>query len=186
MSNRISCSCLGLLTSDSRNSRSPVLQVICDLEKQQTKLQASSATKMEEMRKDILAALPTLATHASVKDTALNQLALKLEALVELAGKMERQHKVLESLMFSSMKVREEEIKKPHKLTLAWIFDHDKTILVQWLKEGNGIFWMKGKVCIVFRTKTCRQYETCGTSRNIFFQSLDEDHEYMSVFLAWL
>jgi len=178
---------LGLLTSDFSNPRSAVLKAIRDLEEQQTKLQASSATKMEDMRKDILAVLfSTPETHASVKDTALNQLAPKLEALVELAGKMERQHKVLESLKFSSMRVREDGIKKAHKLTLDWIFDHDKTSLAQWIKEENGIFWIKGKVCILFRIKICRQYETYDSSRYNFFQSLEEDHEYMSVFLAWL
>lgn len=62
------------------------------------------------------------------------------------AKQREQQRLILESLRYTAMKEREENIKDAHKSTLQWAFNNPEVELIQWLEEENGIFWVKGKV----------------------------------------
>lgn len=59
---------------------------------------------------------------------------------------------ILESLRFSAMNYRQEDICKPYQNTYKWVLkdtDHIShspwSSLVQWLRSGNGVYWMNGK-----------------------------------------
>lgn len=59
----------------------------------------------------------------------------------------------LESLRFPEIQSRQETIKKEHEKTFQWIFEAGQgrkqnqrwTDFVQWLKDGQGIYWVDGK-----------------------------------------
>jgi predicted ATPase len=59
---------------------------------------------------------------------------------------------ILESLRFSAMNYRQEDICKSYQNTYKWVLkdtDHIShspwSSLVQWLRSGNGVYWMNGK-----------------------------------------
>jgi len=60
---------------------------------------------------------------------------------------------ILESLRFSMIKQRMEEVLEAHHETFQWIFQHpsedpegrDWDDFVQWLETGEGLYWINGK-----------------------------------------
>ncbi|KAI0871317.1 hypothetical protein GGS24DRAFT_471965 [Hypoxylon argillaceum] len=58
----------------------------------------------------------------------------------------QKQKSILQSLYFSQLKDREFAVADAHKNTLEWIFKPtSSTNFVEWLQEGNGIYWIAGK-----------------------------------------
>ena len=63
----------------------------------------------------------------------------------------EQHTKMLESLWFAEILVREETIAEAHRKTFQWIFDRsDRDVrpwsnFVSWLEDGEGIYWISGK-----------------------------------------
>jgi hypothetical protein len=54
---------------------------------------------------------------------------------------------LLEWLVFAEIEDRRRRIPEAHKNTLRWVLedDDDETGFASWAKDGNGIFWVKGK-----------------------------------------
>ncbi|KAI1428998.1 hypothetical protein F5Y12DRAFT_587095 [Xylaria sp. FL1777] len=54
-----------------------------------------------------------------------------------------KQQKLLKSLQFPEIKIRQESVKAAHARTFEWILhEHD---FVNWLENGDGIYWIRGK-----------------------------------------
>ena len=59
--------------------------------------------------------------------------------------------RILDSLYFPEINVRQEDIKKAHKKTFEWIYDETGADLgpwsnfTQWLEEGQATYWISGK-----------------------------------------
>lgn len=57
---------------------------------------------------------------------------------------------LLDSLRFPTMHHREESIRKAHEATFKRVFEHDENDewhdLVQWLKNDESLFWIRGKL----------------------------------------
>lgn len=53
---------------------------------------------------------------------------------------------VLESLSFSSIKARRDNIDVAHNQTLRWVLDQRRTNFITWLQSGSGIYWINGLV----------------------------------------
>lgn len=66
-------------------------------------------------------------------------------------GEGEQHRRLLESLWFAEILVREETIAEAHKETFQWIFDrsaravHPWSNFISWLEDGEGIYWISGK-----------------------------------------
>ena len=66
-------------------------------------------------------------------------------------GEVERHKRLLESLWFAEILVREETITEAHRKTFEWIFDRSGRAVrpwsnfISWLEDGEGIYWISGK-----------------------------------------
>ena len=67
------------------------------------------------------------------------------------SSEKEYQRRYLESLWFPEINAREEGIKEAHKSTYLWIFQAAEDSALrwsdfnQWLRSGNGVYWISGK-----------------------------------------
>ena len=129
-----------------RQNHSKVIKAIQGLDQRQDQLEAHSVKRFDDLRKEILDAISAKDHTPPIQVVAIDQLAPKLGAFTTIAKEMEKQQMVLESLMFDSMKEREEIIKESYVSTLDWIFTSHKTPLLKWLTTEGGIFWIGGKV----------------------------------------
>lgn len=80
---------------------------------------------------------------------------------------------ILNSLSFTSLADRQESIELPHTQTFDWIFEEPGNSqrswsnFVEWLRSGNGIYWINGKVGSGKSTLMRYVYENDLTKRNI-------------------
>ena len=89
---------------------------------------------------------------AQIRDLQLSQLSSNLKQL-KVMGERSTTVLILESLYFQRMEAREEKIIDAHAQTFEWIFDPDVCSsqlpsadnFVEWLANGNGLFWITGK-----------------------------------------
>jgi len=82
---------------------------------------------------------------------SMHQLARMLADLKAQGTIMKNNQRMLRSLLFKMMKVRESKIASAHKSTFEWIFDEqakksEPAAFVDWLKKDGGVFWVMGKV----------------------------------------
>ena len=80
----------------------------------------------------------------------LGQLSSKLEELKDITERSATEYLILESLRYHRMEARQEKIIDAHAQTFKWIFDSSsqlssKANFVEWLTNGNDIFWITGK-----------------------------------------
>lgn len=80
----------------------------------------------------------------------LGKLSSKLEELKVLAERSTTEQRILESLRYQRMEARQEKIINAHAQTFEWIFKSSsgplsKDNFVEWLTNGNDIFWITGK-----------------------------------------
>ena len=80
----------------------------------------------------------------------LGQLSSKLEELKEIAERSATEYRILETLRYQRMEARQEKIIDAHAQTFEWIFDPSSQLspkdnFLEWLINGNDIFWVTGK-----------------------------------------
>ncbi|KAH9236527.1 hypothetical protein K456DRAFT_1736659 [Colletotrichum gloeosporioides 23] len=76
----------------------------------------------------------------------VNELTKALTSFAEEARTHRITRTILESLHFTQIKERQNEIPKAHKDTFEWIFRDDTPgQFSRWLQESSGIFWITGK-----------------------------------------
>jgi hypothetical protein len=68
-----------------------------------------------------------------------------LRKLAVEGWKVGKRQKILRSLLFPSFKARYESIKSAHASTFDWIFEDTSRTLREWLRTGDGIYWVRGK-----------------------------------------
>ncbi|KAF7884006.1 hypothetical protein EAF00_011318 [Botryotinia globosa] len=101
----------------------------------------SSLTKFEQNFNHLR--LSQKEEHSHTRSVLVDQQALRHRRQAELS--------ILESLKFSSMNLRHETIAEAHQQTFEWIFCDPKiehkpwSNFSEWLKTGNGIYWIHGK-----------------------------------------
>jgi hypothetical protein len=72
-------------------------------------------------------------------------LPLAIQQLVEETRKISTIQRVLESLVFDEIRLREEQIHLAYAKTFTWIFEDDTTSFKRWLTSSDGVFWVNGK-----------------------------------------
>ena len=82
-------------------------------------------------------------TH-SVKDSP-SELVRLLDKMRETGSIMATSLKILQSLRYPEMNLRQTEIRDACNGTFGWAFDQDKTSFKDWLENGNGVYWVNGK-----------------------------------------
>ncbi|KAK2472565.1 hypothetical protein H9L39_16445 [Fusarium oxysporum f. sp. albedinis] len=78
------------------------------------------------------------------KDSTVQMIG-RLENLLTEAQRVKRQHSLLKSLLFHTIKQRHNAIPERHQDTFKWVFERDTYQFCEWLESESGFFWVKGK-----------------------------------------
>lgn len=119
------------------------------------RLQLNQAQKLDEVINelhDIHLAVKTKKSTSGSKfsQDEITQIQSELAKMITAERSVSLDQQFLKSLAFDHLEERHTSIIKAHEDTLEWIFDpetdsYDGRKLLQWLKFGNGIFWVSGK-----------------------------------------
>ncbi|KAH8686404.1 hypothetical protein BGZ61DRAFT_533946 [Ilyonectria robusta] len=126
------------LVTTSSNRQSVTLTVVQNLKSQNEKLEAKTMTKLESIQSLLQNTQASDANRSVEIISHLDQLAAEVRSV-------QRQQKILSSLLFSKIKQRHIAIQEHHKATFHWIFTANKTRFCEWLEHGDGFFWISGK-----------------------------------------
>ena len=78
-----------------------------------------------------------------------HQIRQQLQSWRDTRSELAAQQQLLESLRYENMNLRRNQVEERCDATFEWIFsqadDHPSCSLPQWLKEGEGIYWISGK-----------------------------------------
>ena len=116
--------------------------------------------------------------------TQLESRSIKEHIIRELRqerNKLAHKHycqKFLKSLWFSEIHRRQETVVEAHRKTFQWIFETDTFShsarrwhnFVQWLREGDGIYWISGKA---------------GSGKSTLMNYICQDHRTADALKAW-
>lgn len=119
-------------------------------------LQIDQNEKLEEVKNSLTRFEQTITEVRDDKDfrlvrfgnyQLLDQLLRQFSTAEDLRSKLRR---FMESLQFEARPRRHEAIPEAHEQTFRWLLgdrndDQCSTTFAQWLKSGNGIFWVSGK-----------------------------------------
>jgi hypothetical protein len=111
------------------------------------RLKVETTQTLEKLRNDIIETLNKNSPPGHTTD--LEDLAKQILALAEESKRVDRQQKILRSLIFEEMEQREETIKDAHIATLNWMVEKNETMFIDWLEAEKGVYWLKGKVSVV-------------------------------------
>lgn len=119
------------------------------------RLQLNQAQKLDEVMNelhDIHLAVKTKKSTSGSKfsQDEVTQIQSELSKMIAAERSVSFDQQFLKNLAFDQLEERHMSIIKAHEDTLEWIFDPatnstDGRKLLQWLKSGNGIFWVSGK-----------------------------------------
>lgn len=108
-----------------------------------TRLEMNTTHAIKALRLELLDALRKPSTKSSASPLA--GIGDKLTELSREGVLVEKQQTILGSLNFQGMRWRYSAIKKEHEETFRWIFKNADTKFLDWLKSGDGIYWIEGK-----------------------------------------
>lgn len=104
--------------------------------------------RVTEQKLDVMAqqVKELLKWESKIESGGVNELAQTLTAFAEEAKSYRITRAILQSLHFTQIKERQNEIPKAHKDTFNWIFhENGPGNFANWLKGSRGIFWVTGK-----------------------------------------
>lgn len=114
--------------------------------------------KLGELKTDILAAITQLKRDAQLQNTTVQDLLVSIRDLnpviscfAEEGRTIISEQRILRSLWFRTMKVRQGNVAEAHTKTFEWIFEDSPTEssaslkLRRWLESEGGFFWIIGK-----------------------------------------
>ncbi|QPC76888.1 hypothetical protein HYE68_007640 [Fusarium pseudograminearum] len=129
------------LTTSSHSRQSSALVAIRELKQQNAVLEASTTSKLESIE--------SLIRGIDLKEegtsNAAKMVISHLDNLVVEAQRVKKHHDFLKSLRFREIKQRHSAIQDHHKATFKWVFAKGQTGFREWLEDGSGFFWVKGK-----------------------------------------
>ena len=104
---------------------------------------------LAQIRREVLASVKELNSDSK---SSLSDLRLQLLTLVREGPALARELSIIESLRFPTTSMRQESIMEAHPKTFDWLFEDDepltqgsKVSLLDWLRNGHGIYWVSGK-----------------------------------------
>jgi hypothetical protein len=109
----------------------------------------TTAQTLEKLKLDLISTLERQRDRAGrEQQTRLDNFSKQLFALAKEGQEVLQQQIILQTLLFEQMEQREENIKDAYKTTLDWLFEKNETRFMDWLESEQGIYWVKGKVCV--------------------------------------
>ncbi|KAL8720955.1 MAG: hypothetical protein Q9181_007809, partial [Wetmoreana brouardii] len=140
-----------------------VAEALDGLDKDHHRLGIYAVNEAAELREGIVDSIKQAFSQIGISEitdlTKGNQIQLpaalssRLLNLITASALLQKQIAITDSLQFSRISDRENNIKKAYATTFEWLFDtespiHDKNkrrLILDWLKTGSGVFWVSGK-----------------------------------------
>ena len=146
------------------------------LAKSQRRLEVIGLADSTKSRKTIVASLYQVLEGSSETDL-LVPLTSQLSSLAVGGVIYSKFLKIIESLNFHMISTRRENIAESYPRTFDWLFedggpsdDGSKTSFVQWLRTGNGIYWVSGRA---------------GSGKSTLMKFLQNHEKTLSALKAW-
>ncbi|CAM1508424.1 Fc.00g052720.m01.CDS01 [Cosmosporella sp. VM-42] len=149
------------------------------------------SNRVELLRADLLGLVRT-GDHAT--KLTLDDIAQRLSTIRSEADKLGREHRILTSLSFEHMNVRESLIVEAHSTTFQWIFTpnnwpssdcRSEITFRQWLKRENGIYWISGKPGSG-KSTLMRYLRECNQTRELLKSWVGNGRLVMPAFYFWI
>ncbi|KAK6595017.1 hypothetical protein H4I96_10748 [Botrytis cinerea] len=149
--------------------------------------------------RDLIADSNTIKGHLGVEDDVKSFFTSRAQVRENILRREMKLHEratkaVLESLFFPTITERYEKIAEAHKKTFEWVFrplvdeedpkDTQWSDFVEWLSEGQGIYWINGKAASGKSTLMKFIYDHPKTKENLK-QWADEKPLYIAKFFFW-
>lgn len=137
---------------------------------------ATTAEGPLQLRRDVVASLQNVLAD-KIEGKSLDYLPSKLTALEREATRMTNEIGVVGRLKFDTIWMRQERIAEAYPATFEWIFPDTKSLpgsnhahLADWLRRGNGIYWVSGKA---------------GSGKSTFMKWLHSHKECLAALQDW-
>ncbi|KAF7562075.1 hypothetical protein G7046_g2060 [Stylonectria norvegica] len=127
-----------------KQSRSSLLAQFSSLNSKVYDINSQLVGGLDEMSSR-LRSLETAFTSRAAADKEFAIIANEAQSLAARGRMRHHMEGVLRSLHFKQISERLSEIKEAHSNTCHWSLSDDKTSLADWLKSGQGIYWIEGK-----------------------------------------
>ena len=149
--------------------------------------------------RDLIADSNTIKGHLGVEDDVKSFFTSRAQVRENILRREMKLHEratkaVLESLFFPTITERYEKIAEAHKKTFEWVFrplvdeedpkDTQWSDFVEWLSEGQGIYWINGKAASGKSTLMKFIYDHQKTKENLQ-QWADGKPLYIAKFFFW-
>lgn len=122
------------------------MAAIENLNRSKDELGISFSSRLNNMQEDIKS-LVEKSDIVSDQLAQLTSLNTKLGNFEKEQQERRRQARVIKSLHFPEVNRRWSQIEDADQFTNSWLFDESQTAFSDWLKNGEGMFWISGKVC---------------------------------------
>ncbi|KAN0116846.1 hypothetical protein V8E51_002823 [Hyaloscypha variabilis] len=135
------------------NNKSSRLQVLLsELLAENRRTEISISNKIDQLQREITQAVEQAYSRRNdLKGDAFATIGAKCLDLAEEGVRVASSQRVLRSLHFKSIRMRQNAIKEAHKKTFEWVFDEgsgsngERPRFLEWLISGTGIYWVSGK-----------------------------------------
>ncbi|KPM39267.1 hypothetical protein AK830_g7298 [Neonectria ditissima] len=125
-----------------RERGSEILSDLNTLKESQRQLRINYDSKLDGIQEAIL----RLAVQGQeARGSQLTALKENLDLLEQERIICQRQSRVIKSLYFPELRRRWSQITDADQFTNTWLFDPTRTNFSEWLKNGDGIYWISGK-----------------------------------------
>ncbi|KAE8447855.1 hypothetical protein EG329_010084 [Mollisiaceae sp. DMI_Dod_QoI] len=133
------------------DKQSRLVSTLQDLAEQCRFNEINTSNKIDQLSAQICQALERVEYTRAGRSNLFVNVSSLCQSLTEETARVAATQRLLSSLYFKSIKVRQAAIKEAHVRTLEWIFDddtecpHPHSSFLRWMQSGNGIFWITGK-----------------------------------------
>lgn len=150
-------------------------------------LKASLSADIEQLRKSLLLKLD----ERTLQQDNAHAIRALLEKLIAQANDTKIQQDLLASLQYEGMGARKDNISKTYGNTYEWVFDPGEdqaqvAHLHEWLRAGEGVFWVSGKPGSGKSTLMKFIQEHCQTTRLLQEWAGEDSLVVTASFFFWI
>ncbi|KAK5122970.1 hypothetical protein LTR85_003536 [Meristemomyces frigidus] len=131
-----------------RQNQSSMLLSIRQLSEASQNMQLQNATRLQDLKEDLLNTLTDPIHNASAQYEWLQQsfdtVLARLDDMCRSASTIAESKALLDSLRFKEMPMRYIQIPVAYAHTYGWILRSSRTPFKAWLEKSSGVFWISG------------------------------------------
>lgn len=100
---------------------------------------------MKSLGDDLARHLRILHEGVGETNSAATDLNILLQSFLDDVKHTDLQQSIIDSLYCFEIGTRESALSATHPATFQWIFNRDRANLLEWLENGDGVYWVAGK-----------------------------------------